>query len=484
MLTDKYLKYSPEITLDVFTLVCNKLIESGINPSHGESITAKYSAFSNSEKYLQLSGDRRHFECYELNYVLRETTVQEILGYDPFIKDDFVLPEKWCIKIQSNSNPIEVFKWRGSEWFDSGYMHNNKFHYETIQDGYTEITFDQFKKYVLKESIEEPKEIISEYVECIFGYDRQFTKGKVYKTTSTKSVYQYEVENCDNGLKNAWMKQHFIPSTKEAFDAQNNPKSIEKWSVRTYVVFLQDNLQGNTHKKGQIQKIVECNGSHITYNSGFENYISGKNSVVDKLMWFETESEAKEFAKTLIEPVKEEVQQYLPNGHPNKIKANQEFKVGDYVLMKAKGTGNGLSNSLDTVIIQLLKIDESKNPTGILSPNADFMMCYNGKYYRTNKECIIRHATQEELYQHLISIGQIPIGEPLNSGIEPNKDGVFKYTSVGSSFSGSCNTSITRKTDWTIEVNPKSKMILSIDDEELPMVNIIKTNTIKQLLTI
>ena len=32
--------------------------------------------------------------------------------------------------------------------------------------------------------------------------------------------------------------------------------------------------------------------------------------------------------------------------------------------------------------------------------------------------------------------------------------------------------------------NWKPKMILSTDDEELPMVNIIKTNTIKQLLNL
>ena len=32
--------------------------------------------------------------------------------------------------------------------------------------------------------------------------------------------------------------------------------------------------------------------------------------------------------------------------------------------------------------------------------------------------------------------------------------------------------------------NWKNKMILSIDDEELPMVSVIKTNSIKQLLNI
>ena len=83
-----------------------------------------------------------------------------------------------------------------------------------------------------------------------------------------------------------------------------------------------------------------------------------------------------------------------------------------------------------------------------------------------------RHATPEEINNHLISIGQIPAGEPLNTGIEPNKDGMFKYTTyAGTIHAGKCST-----------VSGPLKMTLSIDDEELPIVSIIKTNSIKQLL--
>ena len=53
---------------------------------------------------------------------------------------------------------------------------------------------------------------------------------------------------------------------------------------------------------------------------------------------------------------------------------------------------------------------------------------------------------------------------------------MFKYTTnVGSTFVGNCST-------LTDKIPVKPKLILSIDDEELPMVNIIKTNSIKQLL--
>ena len=127
----------------------------------------------------------------------------------------------------------------------------------------------------------------------------------------------------------------------------------------------------------------------------------------------------------------EEIQQYLPDGHPDKIKSN-DFKVGDWVI----AIGN---------------INEYENPTiGKLNEfsterNYDSRVSFyeNGKYVSIWAN-VIRHATPEEINNHLLSIGQISIGELLNTN--------------------------------------SLKMILSIDDEELPMVSIIKTNTVKQLL--
>ena len=37
----------------------------------------------------------------------------------------------------------------------------------------------------------------------------------------------------------------------------------------------------------------------------------------------------------------EEIQQYLPDGHPDKIKSNQEFKVGEYIFVMIKGKNFG-----------------------------------------------------------------------------------------------------------------------------------------------
>ena len=104
-----------------------------------------------------------------------------------------------------------------------------------------------------------------------------------------------------------------------------------------------------------------------------------------------------------------------------------------------------------------------------------------------------RHATPEEINNHLISIRQIPAGEPLNTGIEPNKDGAFKYTTLpGSSWSGCTiqnhlkaivpTTGNCYSKDFATSYIPtKPKTILTIDDEELPMVSIIKSKPVKLL---
>ena len=151
-------------------------------------------------------------------------------------------------------------------------------------------------------------------------------------------------------------------------------------------------------------------------------------------------------------------------------KSNQEFKVGDYIFVMIKGKNFG-----DILKVTDSFIEKKSNYSGVWinhKPSSfgggGFRLNGNGYIYGKD----IRHATPEEINNHLISIGQIPAGEPLNTGIEPNKDGMFKYT-TGNSCDKDFSTSI---------VPGPLKMTLSIDDEELPMVNIIKTNSIKQLL--
>ena len=149
--------------------------------------------------------------------------------------------------------------------------------------------------------------------------------------------------------------------------------------------------------------------------------------------------------------------QYLPNNHPDKIKFNREFKVGDWVIVVRECPGyNGKLGKLYKAI-----------------ENSDDGHFRYEERSTINTELVkIRFATPEEINNHLISIGQIPAEKyPFKKLKEDDLTWEIKTEGIR----------------WTEPVsttneNWKSKMILSIDDEELPMVNIIKTNTIKQLL--
>mgnify|MGYP007069469421 CR=1 FL=1 len=666
-LTNKYLKYSPEITLEIFEKIWNKLLEV-YKVSYPDDLETRFEEFTRGESIsLSYDGELGLYLMYS-SETKTETTVQEILGYDPFIKEgeldsnkiyhgriknyggyiifkpntyelfsqngdipnsfstgnypsqvigaviatkeewewlelcisnnkfmekpfveEFVLPKSWCLRTTPETDKI-LCEWRGgghcSDTKDSLLVYDSESAYpkywENIRkiDKYQEITFDQFKKYVLKEPTE-VKEVIPEYVECIKQMTA-FDLSKIYKTETYSEGGYRVLHPAGGGQTIQGYENNFKPSTKEAFDAQNQPKSIEKWSAGSYVLFLEDNIGDNQFKKGDIKKISQfiCdrfdNGG-IEYEGGRENDINHEKS--NKLKWFATKSEAEEFAKTLVEPVKhgngildaiepkqllkqavhcktqeewnfvknkinrdneweedypcqilvgksnwkggvqfcinegyqilsfqewcqqngylmenkcefkigkyyrfnigkstdsstrtirfagtnkdrhiiadlwlmdlgkkftvfkndwnksnvnnpvelsiEEIQQYLPEGHPDKIQLNPEFKVGDYVI--------SLDKSISYIVGEICKVSKI-NKTHLAcenKPQSDFSM----KPFRC-----FRHATPEEINNHLISIGKIPSGKPIDTGIEPDKNNVFKYTTAYSNTSNNWST--------------------------------------------
>lgn len=71
------------------------------------------------------------------------------------------LPEKWCVKIDDTTHEV-LNVWAGEElkvlqpW---GYFRNDKTWTDTVDCGYQLITFETFKKYVLKEEVKEAVEL-------------------------------------------------------------------------------------------------------------------------------------------------------------------------------------------------------------------------------------------------------------------------------------------------------------------------------------
>lgn len=101
------------------------------------------------------------------------------------ISNEFVLPEKWCIKTENNITGRIIGKWFDDQAFKNCYVknclgdyyhsHNNSdqsilkqgyldanFAHGSPKPGYREITFDQFKQYVVENTMETTKEPIFE----------------------------------------------------------------------------------------------------------------------------------------------------------------------------------------------------------------------------------------------------------------------------------------------------------------------------------
>jgi hypothetical protein len=87
---------------------------------------------------------------------------QTIIQFEDVDFNDFILPEKWCIKMEHQ----EYYDWNNKLFKTSidnthakqgyyGYYEGLTYVGGTTQpkNNYTEITFDQFKKYVLKNTI-------------------------------------------------------------------------------------------------------------------------------------------------------------------------------------------------------------------------------------------------------------------------------------------------------------------------------------------
>ena len=116
----------------------------------------------------------------------KELSLQEIQQYlpdghldkftTPIAKEEFVLPEKWCIKSTDEADET-LIKWRDGEYtIRPAYLCSDKYWInEDDSKAYTEITFDQFKKYILKEKVKE------EVKSMEAAYEAQFKKDEDYK---------------------------------------------------------------------------------------------------------------------------------------------------------------------------------------------------------------------------------------------------------------------------------------------------------------
>jgi hypothetical protein len=411
MLANKYLKYRPEITLEIFTLVWNKLFANGWYNTECDNCDREYDEFSGKYPILKDQENKDFYseEASEQIKKLTETTVQEILGYNPF-EDDFKLERNWQIKttnevieeLQKHDILYEVnYSYTPNAYY--GMNNGYKFGQIGVKQNVQMITLEQLKQYVLK-------------------------------TTEQPKVMETKVES----------------------------KPIEKWSVGSYIVFLQDEVLTRSGKVTKGKPYVLTTGGYIPYftdDNSFTINFNSKKYESYGLQWFATLQEAEMFAKTLVEPVKEEVKQPLKQAVHCKTQEEWDFvteklgykwDIGDSVNNTWSRYGNktfiNLSekhfNSIEEkrYNYQILSFQEWCDLNGYkMESNQEFKENDWIVYYKVNIHANIdafklndilqvidgkangkvpflgitdirssfRHATQAEIQQHLFSTGEI-----------------------------------------------------------------------------
>lgn len=290
--------------------------------------------------YLYNDGYHRTKIDQEYIEITLEQFKQYVLKEPIMTKSSKPFPTHWCIELNKETIPIVGVYYNKKHLSDptcdtyTGYgaigcyvkSHNGQNEY--IKNGYTscsfygepsdsypEITLEQFKEFVMNEpvkieTISESKveENVPEYVECFYSDTDAFIINKIYKCEPLSSPDNLSL-NSERGLKKSLPYEgslwKFKSSTKEAFEAQNKPKSIEKWSVGSYIVPLQDRLLTRDEPliKGKPYQITKRSSvPYIMCEKGMEiNFCDDSyTEITEGIKWFATLTEAEEFAKTLV----------------------------------------------------------------------------------------------------------------------------------------------------------------------------------------
>jgi hypothetical protein len=199
-----------------------------------------------NDKYRKSIYDSPTYIFRKVDNPILLTDLSEIQQYlpdghpDKFINksETSPLPEKWYLEV-TKSNLSYVSSKRAWSFDIIGYIHSSLSHnipnywfyyYEPLK-GYTEITLEQFKEYVVKDvTSKKVKPEIPEYVECI-ELDSCLVLNKIYKVKSQTTWTPHYKNRCDtvyyledSKAVGAYYTSYFEPSNKQAFDAQNKPK--------------------------------------------------------------------------------------------------------------------------------------------------------------------------------------------------------------------------------------------------------------------
>ena len=308
--------------------------------------------FSNSIKigeYLKITKSIDEYYCIHIekyeNCAIHRFKEEELelmpIGWTPDTKEELPsLPKKWCIKVTSEN--VKVL----GNWRDGGnYINPDEYLYtptpnnidkkgyrslDKSKPGYTEITFEQFKKWVLKE---EP----NDYGWCVNLTDENYDVvmkwfNPTAKLTSNSKEPGHSVGIMKDGTKTYFgthcaLKQFGnIISTEEFYKKIGH---IKEWSVGTWVVFLKEY---GGHPKGTVTDIEKKDGGSIytivKYNESNIGCYFSKFEFNKAVKWFATKQEAEQWSQ-------ENFPKVLPNSATSSKKL-EDLKYPDVVHIETK----------------------------------------------------------------------------------------------------------------------------------------------------
>lgn len=134
------------------------LVKYNGNNNKYEVTSHKWKCLANSNSTWVNTNDLGSF-----TYLVRKATKEELIKHMSMKEEEFVLPEKWYITV-TNENKKVINDWKVKQYYNDNLFEHSYLYVKNNGAGEydfsTEITFEQFKKYVLKEEdmIEEEKE--------------------------------------------------------------------------------------------------------------------------------------------------------------------------------------------------------------------------------------------------------------------------------------------------------------------------------------
>lgn len=162
----------------------------------------------------------------------RKATKDELIKYITMKEEEFVLPKKWFIRVTNENKKVindwKVKKYYNDNLFEHSYLYvknNGAGEYDfSYVNTYTEITFEQFKKYVLKEDniVEEEKEsrfpfkLTPEDAQSIIEIACSTWKNKLAKKWATDIVLNKVTEISEDFYKE--MRKACTPDQHISFD--------------------------------------------------------------------------------------------------------------------------------------------------------------------------------------------------------------------------------------------------------------------------